>query len=139
MTLLKEISQNLKNIKITSMWNEDFYSYNDWKPSPVNSTYLSEKSHRLLYDGIYNVNGNIIEFQVGIMSNEVGYYEFFVEDYHNNSYCKHFWKFEDALSHFIKLTNIRKPIVYIDDEKGNAIKKSFRVKPYAVISKYEEV
>lgn len=139
MNILKEIMGELKNIKISSSWNEKFYSFHDWKPSPVNSTYSTEKPYRLLYDGIYNNNGNIMEFQVGIMSNQYDYYELFVEDFHSNSYCKYYTSFNEALKKFIKLTNIRKPIVYKDDDKGNAIQIDFRVKPYATVSKYEEV
>jgi len=126
---------NLNGIKITSSWDEDFYSYKGCMPSPVNSVYYNKKPYRLLYDGIYNADGNIMEFQVGIMSNEAGYYEFFVEDFFGNSFCKHFPDFPEALKKFKKLTNIRKPIVYNDDKEGNAIKEDFRDKPYAIISK----
>lgn len=136
MTILKEIMNNLNKAKLSSTYSESFYPISDWKPSPITIDYNKEKDYRLLYDGIYNDNnGNIFEFQVGIISSFTNYYEFFVEDYIGNSQCKCFTDFKEALKLFINLSYIRNPIVYKDDEIGNAVKSEIRVKPYAKVSK----
>ena len=136
MNILKEIRNNLRECKLSSFYNEDFYKVDTWKPSPITMDYNKDKDLRMLYDGIYKTNkGSIFEFQVGIISNVAGYYEFFVEDFIGNSHCRSFTKFEEALKVFIDLSNLRYPVVYKNDEHGNAVKTRIRAKPYAKISK----
>ncbi|CAG7580247.1 MAG: hypothetical protein SLAVMIC_00320 [uncultured marine phage] len=132
---LKKIKNNLISTTLDSLWNEEFYHAKDWGVTPCNSEYWDEQPLRILYDGVYNDSGLIVEFNVGIMSNvHCEDYELFVEDYHNNSIAQHFTKFDDALKEFVKLTGIRNPKVYTDDDEGNAIKIDYRIRPFASVT-----
>lgn len=132
--ILKEIKRELYRTKLTSMWNRDFYSKREIGLTPINSEYCKEMSFRLLYEGIYSDNdGLILEINVGVASNEFGYYEFFVEDYMGGSICENYEDFGDAVKRFVKVTNIRKPYIYIDNENGDAVKVDYKIRPYATI------
>jgi len=134
--MLKEIMFNLREAKLIPRYEKDFYSVDSWKPSPCTIDYNKDKDFRLLYDGIYlNERGHALDFEVGIISNSAGYYEFFVEDYIGNSYCKCFSDFREALKLFIDYSYIRRPHFFKDDEMGNVVKGEMRVKPYAIVTK----
>ena len=136
MTNLKLIKDNLHTVNLRSLWNLEFYGLNTLGVTPCNSEYYIGKPFRLLYDGIYNDdNGLLLEFTVGVMSDiDSDKYEFFIEDFNSGSTAEHYDSFDEALKRFVKLTNIRKPYIYIDDEHGNAIRIDYKVKPHSTIT-----
>lgn len=132
--ILKKVKEELYRINLKSLWNRDFYSKREIGITPINSEYYKEMSFRLLYEGIYHdSDGFILEINVGIASNEFGYYEFYVEDYMGGSICENYENFGDAIKRFVKFTNIRKPKIFIDNENGDAVCVDFRIGPYAII------
>lgn len=133
MNVLKDIKSKLYKVELTSLWNRDFYSHREIGVTPVNSEYCKDYPFRILYDGTFQENGFQLEITVGISSNEYGYYEFYVEDYLGGSECESHSNFNAALKSFIKTTNIRNPIIYTDDDKGNAIRTYQKVRPSATV------
>jgi len=134
MSVLKEVRSNLYRIKLSSIWDKDFYHPKYCGVSPINTDYYPECPFRLLYDGVYTDDrGFALEINVGIISNEAGYYEFFIEDYMGGSICESYTDFDEALKRFVKFTNIRKPKIFTDNENGSAISIEYKPKPFAIV------
>ena len=132
---LQRIKENILDGTLDSLWKKEFYDAMDWGTTPCNSEYWPLEPLRILYDGAWNDNGVILEFTVGVMSNDdYEDFEFFVEDYHGGSIIEHHTTFDSALKQFIEFTGIRNPYIYTDDEDGNAHLTNYKIRPRASVS-----
>jgi hypothetical protein len=132
MTIAKQIKDNLIYLKLESTWNRKKYVATDKGASPLCINFESSKPRLLMYEGIFDSDGEI-DFCVGINSVPSSRkYEFYIDDFSNATYSKIFDSFEVALIYFKNMTGIIDPVSYIVSDNVATVYKK-RSRRYSVV------